>query len=174
MDKKKEFIKVLKFVAFSASAGVIQIVADLLLNLLPDSLFGAGGDNWFTYLVFGKVENSKYCFCYLVSILLSVLWNFTFNRKFTFKSATNVPIAMLKVLGFYVVFIPLSTRLVGALVSAGWQNIYAVLLNMIINFVTEFLFDEFVVFRDKKEESAVGVNACELSEPDCKDDKNNS
>lgn len=139
MEKKKEFIKVLKFVAFSASAGVIQIVSFELLQLLSESLFGIG-------------EDKNYWFCYLVSLLLSVLWNFTFNRKFTFKSATNVPIAMLKVLGFYAVFTPLSLLWGNALESAGWNDTVVLLLTMVVNFVTEFLFDEFVVFREKTSE----------------------
>ena len=80
------------------------------------------------------------------------MWNFTFNRKFTFKSATNVPIAMLKVLGFYAVFTPLSLLWGNALEAAGWNDTVVLLLTMVINFVTEFLFDEFVVFRDKKKE----------------------
>ncbi len=159
MDKKKEFFKVLKFVAFSASAGVIQIVSFELLQLLSESVFKIG-------------EDKNYWFCYLVSLLLSVLWNFTFNRKFTFKSATNVPIAMLKVLGFYAVFTPLSLLWGNALESVGWNDTVVLVLTMLINFVTEFLFDEFVVFRDKKEETAAvgegGTEVCALSETDDK------
>lgn len=159
MDKKKEFIKVLKFVAFSASAGVIQIVSFELLQLLSKSVFKIG-------------EDKNYWFCYLVSLLLSVLWNFTFNRKFTFKSATNVPIAMLKVLGFYAVFTPLSLLWGDALESVGWNDTVVLVLTMLINFVTEFLFDEFVVFRDKKKETASvgegGAEVCSISEADDK------
>lgn len=157
MDKKKEFIKILKFVAFSASAGVIQIVSFELLQLLSESVFKIG-------------EDKNYWFCYLVSLLLSVLWNFTFNRKFTFKSATNVPIAMLKVLGFYAVFTPLSLFWGDALESVGWNDTVVLVLTMLINFVTEFLFDEFVVFRDKKKETVAagegGAEVCSISEAD--------
>ena len=89
--KKENLIQVIKFVCFSASAGVIQAVSDVLLNEVCS--FRVMGLTWLSYLI---------------SLVLSVVWNFTFNRKFTFKSATNVPIAMLKVALYYVVFTPLS------------------------------------------------------------------
>ena len=127
----------LKFVGFSVSAGVIQIASFELLQLLTSGAFGLSADD-------------NYWICYLVSLVLSVVWNFTFNRKFTFKSATNVPIAMLKVLGFYAVFTPLSLLWGNALEAAGWNDTVVLLLTMVVNFITEFLFDEFVVFRDKE------------------------
>ena len=134
-SKKQEIIKILKFVGFSISAGVIQIVSFELLQLLTSNVFGFSDD-------------ANYWICYLVSLILSVVWNFTFNRKFTFKSATNVPIAMLKVLGFYAVFTPLSTILGNWLVeSCGWNEYLVTVMNMLLNFVTEYLFDTFVVFR---------------------------
>jgi putative flippase GtrA len=85
---------------------------------------------------------------YLVSLILSVLWNFTLNRKFTFYSANNVPIAMLKVAGFYLVFTPLSTWWTAVLTSEqfAWNEYLVLVLTMLINFVTEYLFDRFVVF----------------------------
>ena len=64
----KESLRVLKFVLFSISAGVIQILSFTLFNELL---------HW------------SYWFCYLVALVLSVLWNFTLNRKFTFRSAAN-------------------------------------------------------------------------------------
>lgn len=83
--KGKELLRVVKFVLFSASAGIIQILSFTLLNELTD---------W------------PYYACYLPSLLLSILWNFTLNRKFTFHSTANVPVAMLKVLGYYCIFTP--------------------------------------------------------------------
>ena len=88
MDSKKEWLRTVKFVLFSLSAGIIQIGSCTLLN---------------------EVMQIPYWVAYLVALILSVLWNFTLNRKFTFQSAANVPIAMLKVAGFYLVFTPLST-----------------------------------------------------------------
>lgn len=81
--------------------------------------------------------------------MLSVLFNFTVNRKFTFKSASNVPVAMLKVAAYYVVFTPLSTWW-GDFLAESWHwNEYAVLaLTMAINLSTEFLYQKFVVFRN--------------------------
>lgn len=144
-NKKQEIIKILKFVGFSISAGVIQIVSFELLQLLSSKVFGIPADK-------------NYWVCYLISLTLSVVWNFTFNRKFTFKSATNVPIAMLKVLGYYVVFTPLSICWGDALEASGWNDTLILLVTMAVNFVTEFVFDEYVVFRDKKKDSAAGNN----------------
>lgn len=140
-NKKQEIIKILKFIGFSISAGVIQIVSFELLQLLSEKWFGIPNDK-------------NYWVCYLIALTLSVVWNFTFNRKFTFKSATNVPIAMLKVLGYYVVFTPLSLCWGNEMEAAGWNDTVILVLTMLVNFITEFVFDEFVVFRDKKKVSA--------------------
>ena len=122
----KEFWRAVKFVLFSASAGLIQIGSFTLINELL---------KW------------PYTVCYLTALVLSVLWNFTLNRKFTFKSAANVPVAMLKVAAYYAVFTPLSTLLGGWLVdSCGWNEYLVTAINMLINFVTEFLYQRFVVF----------------------------
>lgn len=126
-EKKKELIRSLKFVLFSISAGIIQIVSFTLMEELLHL------PHWLSYLV---------------SLVLSVLWNFTLNRKFTFHSANNIPIAMLKVAGFYLVFTPLSTWWTAVLtgVKVGWNEYLVLALTMIINFITEYLFDRFVVF----------------------------
>ena len=123
---KKEFWRVVKFTLFSISAGAIQMGSCALLNELS---------GW------------SYWPCYLISLTLSVLWNFTLNRKFTFQSAANVPIAMLKVFGYYLVFAPVSTLLGNFLVEGLLWNAYLVeILMMLLNFVTEFLFQRFFVF----------------------------
>ena len=90
MEKKKEFFRALKFVLFSASAGIIELVVFALLN---------------------ELLHLPYWLSYLIALVLSVLWNFTLNRKFTFQSANNVPKAMLLVALFYAVFTPLTTLL---------------------------------------------------------------
>lgn len=126
-QNKKELWRVVKFVLFSASAGIIQIVLFTLLNELI---------HW------------PYWPCYLLALVASVVWNFTLNRKFTFKSANNVPKAMAQVLAFYAVFTPLSTLLGNWLAeSCGWNEYLVTILNMLLNFVTEYLYDTFVVFR---------------------------
>ncbi len=123
---KKEIVRAIKFLLFSMSAGLIQLGSFTLLNELL---------HW------------DYWLSYLIALVLSVIWNFTFNRKFTFKSANNVPIAMLKVLGYYAVFTPLSTLLEHYLADTLMWNEYLVtFINMFINLVTEFLFQRFVVF----------------------------
>ena len=126
-ERKTELIRSLKFLMFSISAGVIEIVSFTLLNELTDL---------------------PYWPCYLVALVLSVLWNFTLNRRFTFRAANNVPVAMLKVAAYYAVFTPLSTLLEKYLTdTVGWNEYLVTFLNMVINFVTEYLFDTFVVFR---------------------------
>ena len=125
-EKKKETLRAIKFGLFSISAGLIEIVVFTLLN---------------------EFAHWPYWPCYLIALVLSVLWNFTLNRKFTFQSANNVPIAMLKVAGYYAVFTPLSTLLGNYLAETLLWNEYLVTgLNMAMNFVSEYLFDRFVVF----------------------------
>lgn len=122
----KEFSRMLKFTFFSISAGLVEIGAFTLLN---------------------EVFHLPYWVSYLVALVLSVLWNFTLNRRFTFKSAANVPIAMLKVAAYYVVFTPLSTALEHWLTaSLGWNEYLATAANMILNFATEFLYQRYFVF----------------------------
>lgn len=122
----KEFWRAVKFTLFSASAGLIQIGSFTLMN---------------------EVMRWPYWVCYLTALVLSVLWNFTLNRKFTFKSAANVPIAMLKVAAYYAVFAPLSTLLEHYLTATlGWNEYLVTGLNMAINLVTEFLYQRFFVF----------------------------
>lgn len=125
----KELLRTIKFVLFSISAGIIQVLSFTLLN---------------------ELLHLNYWVSYLISLTLSVLWNFTLNRKFTFKSAANVPIAMLKVACFYLVFTPLSTWWTAVLTEPAYGlmwNEYVVLIGtMLINFGAEYLFQRFFVF----------------------------
>lgn len=123
---KKEFWRVVKFTLFSASAGLIEAGSIALLETVTPL------PSWA---------------CYLTGLVLSVLWNFTLNRKFTFQSAANIPVAMLKVAAYYAVFTPLSTLAVKYLTeTAGWSPVFADGFNMLCNLVTEFLYQRFVVF----------------------------
>ena len=125
-EKRKEILRVIKFVLFSVSAGIIEIVSFTLLTQLTD---------W------------QYWTRYLIALVLSVLWNFTLNRKFTFKSANNVPLAMMKILAFYCVFTPVTTILGNYLAeNLGWNEYLVTGLNMLMNITTEYLYDRFVVF----------------------------
>ncbi len=125
MDRK-ELLRAVKFTLFSISAGVIEIVSFSLLTELTEL---------------------PYWPCYLIALVLSVLWNFTFNRRYTFRSAGNVPKAMALVAAYYCVFTPLSTLGGNVLANLGWNEYLVTALNMVINFVTEFLYDKYVVFR---------------------------
>ena len=147
---KKELWRAVKFTLFSISAGVIQAVSSLLLKLVildrvidPDAT-----------LHFIIEQPTSTFIADTVGLALSVLWNFTFNRKFTFKAASNVPIAMLLAFLFYVPFYPFQIWYVAfveqQLASIGsWGYIIGLGTCMIINFVLEFLWQKFVVFRGK-------------------------
>jgi len=140
LSKKDNAVQVIKFVIFSASAGAIQFLTFTILN---------------------EFTRLPYWPCYLTALILSVLYNFTLNRRFTFKSANNVPIAMMKVAGYYTVFTPLSTWL-GALAEGSGINEYIVLaVTMITNLVTEFLFCRFVVYRNSINTNKSAVLAAE-------------
>lgn len=127
LSKKENRMQVVKFALFSVSAGVIQTVVFTVLNELTD---------W------------KYWPCYLIALTASVLWNFTLNREFTFKSAGNVPVAMAKVFAFYCVFTPLSTWWGSALTEMGTNEYIVLFGTMAVNLTTEFLYDRFFVFRN--------------------------
>ena len=126
-EKNKELMRAVKFTLFSVSAGIIQILAFTLLNE-------------FTPL--------PYWASYLIGLVLSVVWNFTLNREYTFKAANNIPKAMLLVFLFYLVFTPASTWLEKFLTGKGWNEYLVTVVNMLLNFVLEFLYDRYVVFKD--------------------------
>ena len=145
---KKELWRTLKFVLFSISAGVIQLVSSLLLKLLILDHF-IPEDASFVYMV---ELNTTTFIADTIGLALSVLWNFTFNRKFTFKAANNVPIAMLLAFVFYIPFYHFQIWYIDTiekcLVSIGdWGFVIALGTCMIINFILEYLWQTFVVFR---------------------------
>ena len=126
--KVDEIIRTAKFTIFSISAGVIEIVL---------------------FELFDKYTSLSYWPCYLIALIASVIWNFTLNRNYTFKSASNVPVAMFKVFCFYAVFTPVSTILGNYLAEdLGWDGTIVTLINMLCNFVLEYLYDRFYVFTD--------------------------
>lgn len=124
--KTKEFFRALKFLLFSISAGVIQFGVFALLN---------------------EVFQLSFWVAHIPAVILSVVWNFTFNRKYTFKSSNNVKLSMLLVLAFYVVFTPASVFFGDWLERIGWDGLLVEALVMVINFVLEFLYCTFVVYR---------------------------
>lgn len=126
LSKKENEVQVIKFVLFSISAGIIEAVSFAALDTFT---------GW------------PYRPCYLIALVLSVLWNFTLNREFTFKSANNVPVAMFKVFLFYCAFTPLSTWGGGVLTDMGWNDYVVLGLTMACNLTTEFLYDRFFVYR---------------------------
>ena len=124
---KKEWLRTVKYTLVAASAGLIQMGVFALLN---------------------ELFRLNYWVSYLVALVLSVLWNFTINRRYTFKSTENVKKAMALVFLYYVVFTPASTLLEDYLTATcHWNEYLVTALNMILNFVTEFLYQRFFIYR---------------------------
>ena len=116
-----------KFLLFSCSAGLIELGS---------------------FALFNEVLHWAHWAAYLTALVLSVLWNFTLNRKFTFQSANNVPQAMALVLLYYCAFTPLSTLLGSYLADTlHWNEYLVTFLNMVLNLVTEYVYDRLVVYR---------------------------
>jgi len=128
MKDKGQLLQALKFTLFSLSAGIIQIGSFAVLEIFIK-------DYWIPYLI---------------SLILSIVWNFTLNRRYTFKSAANVPVAMAKVFGFYLVFTPVSTWLGDLAEQNGGQDFVILIVTMVANFVLEYLFCKFVVYRGQE------------------------
>lgn len=125
---KKELLRKIKFTLFSISAGIIEIGLFTLLD---------------------NVTLLNYWPKYLIALIASVIWNFTLNREFTFKSSNNIPIAMFKVFIFYLVFTPLSTIGGNLLVEKlNWNEYVVTIINMLCNFILEYLYDKYIVFKD--------------------------
>lgn len=124
--KKTEAMRAIKFTLFSISAGAIEAVVFAILT---------------------ELTSLPYWPCYLTALVLSVLWNFTLNREFTFKAANNIPIAMIKVAIFYLIFTPVTTIGGNYLVETlGWNDYLVTAINMLLNFSAEYLYDRFIVF----------------------------
>ena len=129
MHNKKELLRKIKFTLFSISAGIIELGLFTLLN---------------------ECTNWDYWACYLIALVASVIWNFALNREFTFKSTANIPVAMFKVFIFYLIFTPVSTFLGNYLVEELYFNQYLITgLNMLCNFVLEYIYDKYIVFKGK-------------------------
>lgn len=128
-DNKKQYLQAFKFTLFSISAGIIQIGSFAVLEIFIK-------DYWIPYLI---------------SLILSILWNFTLNRRYTFKSAANIPVAMAKVFAFYLVFTPVSTYLGNLAEGIGVNDFIILIITMLSNFILEFLFCKFVVYRGKED-----------------------
>jgi putative flippase GtrA len=139
-DKKKEFIRFVKFGLFSISAGLIETAVYYLLGLVPALGYWA---------------------CYLPALVASVLWNFTLNRRFTFNSSANIPLAMLKTFAYYVVFTPLSTILGNWLVevrfaASPYADDVVYFATLLINFITEFLYQRYYVYKGRTDNRKTG------------------
>ena len=134
--KKKETLRVIKFVLFSASAGIIETVAMILCEEV--------------------IKIPGHYICYTIALVLSVLWNFTFNRKFTFQSAENVPKAMALVFLFYIPFAPFTLWLQHILADInGWSEYVVLAINMALNLSLEYLWDSKVVYKKSMDTNSI-------------------
>ena len=135
--------QVVKFTLFSISAGLIQVASFTLME---------------------TVFHLPYWPSYLTALVLSVLWNFTFNRRYTFRSDASVGRSMLLVALFYAVLTPVSTWWGHVLTTAGWNDFLVLAITMAVNFVTEFLYQRFVVYRNRIDTNDVARRANEKAE----------
>ena len=142
--KNSNAVQAIKFALFSASAGIIQVGSFTILNELVLPNIHIQNEKIMALL------SAEYGVCYLIALILSVLWNFTFNRRFTFKSAANIPVAMAKVFGFYLVFTPLSTWLGNTATGKGVNEYIVLAVTMLSNMVLEYLFCKFVVYKNQE------------------------
>lgn len=134
-DKNTEIVRSLKFVIVSISAGIVEIGVFTFMNE-------------FTHL--------KYWPCYLTALICSVLWCFTINRRYTFRSTKNVPKAMMMVFAFYLVFTPATTVLGNYLAEDLLWNEYLVTgINMALNLSLEYLYDTFIVYKNDMDNNDV-------------------
>ena len=147
----------IKFVLFSISAGVIEAGSYYILNEFT---------HIDQYTNLDEVFGNEYGLTYFIALVLSVVWNFTLNRKFTFKSAANVPVAMLKVFGYYCVFAPLSIWWTVSLTNADVNKYLVLLGTMGVNLCTEYLFTRYVVYRHQLYTSEEGQRDLENRQSD--------
>lgn len=156
--KRQGVMQFIKYALCAASAGIIQIVLFTILDSVIKS------DKTIHFIVEDMTLGTF--IATTVALCASILWNFTFNRKFTFKDASNVPKAMILAFLFYVPFYPFQTWYVYTIKElliphiGSWAGIIAEATVMIINFALEFMWQKFVVFRKPKtKKAAVGVGA---------------
>lgn len=149
-EKRKTIRQFIKYALCAASAGIIQFLTFTILQaVIPDD----GKTIHFLVEDMSVVTFSATT----VALCLSILWNFTLNRKFTFKDAGNVPKAMILAFIFYIPFYPFQTwyvhtikELLGASINIDAAGIIAEGTVMIMNFILEFIWQKFVVFRKEK------------------------
>ena len=123
----KNLWQAVKFTLFSISAGIIQVLSFALLH----DVLGL----------------ESYWMSHVPSLVLSVIWNFTFNRRYTFRSDAPLVRSMLLVALFYVVFTPASAWWGTLLEQAGVHAWLIEAINLLANFVLEFLYQRFIVYR---------------------------
>ena len=132
MKSNQTKIEAFKFTLISISAGLIQLLSFALLTWAIPIFGGEYGIN------------------YVISLLLSIVWNFTINRKVTFKPTKPIALAMLLILGFYAVFTPVTAVIGSYFVKRGAFELLVLGITMVSNLVLEFVYIKYVVYPEKK------------------------
>ena len=127
LSKQENLVQIGKFVLFSISAGIIQVIVFTTLE---------------------ELFHLPYWPSYLTALIASVVYNFTLNRRFTFKSANNIPKAMTQLGIYYAIFTPLSTWWGDALVQIGVYDYLVLGGTMVVNLVTEYCVNRFIIYRN--------------------------
>lgn len=134
---QRYFTNFYSFLYFSLGAGVIKLVSFLLLSLI-DSGHGA-------VLVLAEI----------VSVVLSGLFNFTWNRKFTFRSTNNIVPGMFLYGLYSLIATPAVASFIVDLTRRGWADWLAKAMKMALHFILDSLYCKFVIFRQVKERASV-------------------
>ena len=127
---KNGWLQFLQFVVVSLGAGVIEYATFALMTwIVPDNK---------TMLVAAEVT----------SVVLSCLFNFTVNRKYTFHSSSNIPLGML-LYGVYYAFLatPAGVWFLLFLTQGGMHELLAKAVKMLVNFIFDYLFCKFILFQ---------------------------
>lgn len=141
LTKKENLMQMFKFFWVSVSAGVIQILSFALLNeILKFDVYISQ--------IFNVAVNLKYGPSYFIALILSVLYSFTVNRRYTFKSAANIPAALLKLTVYYIIFTPVSTIFGEYLAQNNWNEFLILVICMALNLITEYLVCRFIIYKN--------------------------
>lgn len=153
--RKKKAKRFLKYAIIAISGGLIQLTAYIILSdaikldkhVSFDAIYQK--QPWLTEIFYDPDTGKTYGLSYFIAVSLSVIWNFTFNRKYTFKSASNVPKAMLLFVLYYAFSIPFNCWAIvqlNKLVVFPLSDKVILICIMLANGLPAFFYQRYVVF----------------------------
>ena len=146
-EKRKTLFQIIKYAICTASAGLIEFITFTILTKTPILSSMANEKVWFF-----TENNLAWFVATAIALFLSIVWNFTINRKFTFKSAGNVPRAMSLAFLFYVPFFPFKLWFNSYMPEhLGVDSLLIEVITMLINGVLEFCWQKFVIYRKEQD-----------------------